>query len=821
MTIAEKKYMEPKELDFTLLKNTSELEIGNEYLKVIFMLEGNGWLFLEGNENLYGIAQDDVFVINSFQISNLTLAADAKAIMLSISPTFMKNGCPEVISPKFNCKSFLYDESGQTAFNLLRASLAKVFRAYYKNESEYSVHLRSQVMALLDVLYQNFFGIDDNNFKESSREGIKAAIDYIHENYRKKISLADLSAHTFLSEPYISRIFSKYVRMTFTTYLNRVRLLEATALIGSDKSITEIAYASGFPTTTAFINAFKKHHGLTPGKYRLTKDFKKIYKHQANKITMNDEGYYTAFVDLMKYADTQTAGKMKHNPNFEITVDVKAGGKKLKHYWKNLINAGYAHDVLDNAKQEQLKSIQQTIGFKYIRCKGILDDDMLLYTKDIDGGVTTNYVYLDQVIDFILSVDAKPMLEFGHMPRLLAKNPIYSFKRPVCLSGPKDIRIWKELITGVMEHLKERYGVDELKEWFFAPWFAIDFHAFGLFDLEDYAAVYQTSYAVIKKISPDLIVCGPGSTLAYPKLRKWFVDMAKAANCFPDIFSVRSFAAIDPKEEANGMDLSESKEALCLAVSADESYVEHMGEEVKAFLTSEGIENCSIIVDEWSNNIWQRDLCNDTAYKSTYIFKNVLENYDCFSAMGYFNASDRLDEIGPVAEMFHGGFGLFTQNGLPKSAYRAMQLLNKVGDKLIAQGDGYFISVANQSVQIFLYNYSHYDMLYRYRNTTNLTKTERYQVFNESQPKSYYFNLNGLSNTTYRIKRYRIGKNGGSTYDAWIKMGAPEPLTNEERQLLILKSYPEYCTKKIVVNKSLKLKAYLEPHEILLITISK
>ena len=32
-----------------------------------------------------------------------------------------------------------------------------------------------------------------------------------------------------------------------------------------------------------------------------------------------------------------------------------------------------------------------------------------------------------------------------------------------------------------------------------------------------------------------------------------------------------------------------------------------------------------LIVEEWSNNIWQRDLCNDTCYKSAYLFKNILE----------------------------------------------------------------------------------------------------------------------------------------------------------------------------------------------------
>ncbi len=110
-------------------------------------------------------------------------------------------------------------------------------------------------------------------------------------------------------------------------------------------------------------------------------------------------------------------------------------------------------------------------------------------------------------------------------------------------------------------------------------------------------------------------------------------------------------------------------------------------------------------MDEWSSNIWQRDLCNDTCYKSAYLFKSIMENHDSYYGLGYFSISDQLDEIAPAAEAFHGQVGLFTQNGIAKSAYRAMQLLrSRAGDKLIAKGSGYFITASEDEIQIFLHN---------------------------------------------------------------------------------------------------------------------
>ena len=96
-----------------------------------------------------------------------------------------------------------------------------------------------------------------------------------------------------------------------------------------------------------------------------------------------------------------------------------------------------------------------------------------------------------------------------------------------------------------------------------------------------------------------------------------------------------------------------------------------------------------------------------------------------------------------------------------------MQLLSRAGDKLIAKGSGYFITASEDEIQIFLHNYCHYDMLYRYRNTTNLTKTRRYKVFQERAPRSFHIQLEGVRPGRHEVRRYGIGRKGGSAYDAW------------------------------------------------------
>ena len=58
--------------------------------------------------------------------------------------------------------------------------------------------------------------------------------------------------------------------LTFSVYLNRLRIAEAARLLSqkSDANITEIAYAIGFNNTSYFNRLFKKQYGCTPSLYK-------------------------------------------------------------------------------------------------------------------------------------------------------------------------------------------------------------------------------------------------------------------------------------------------------------------------------------------------------------------------------------------------------------------------------------------------------------------------------------------------------------------------------------------------------------------------
>ena len=95
---------------------------------------------------------------------------------------------------------------------------------------------------------------------------------FIHENYDKQITVADISAQAHLSPSYFSTVFRVLTGYTVKNYLNRYRLYRATLqLVEGDKRIIEIAFESGFLSQQSFTKSFSQAFGIAPAKFRLLK----------------------------------------------------------------------------------------------------------------------------------------------------------------------------------------------------------------------------------------------------------------------------------------------------------------------------------------------------------------------------------------------------------------------------------------------------------------------------------------------------------------------------------------------------------------------
>lgn len=96
-------------------------------------------------------------------------------------------------------------------------------------------------------------------------------IDYIDQNYKEPLSINHLANVFGYSTSYIAHIFCDQLKIPFRTYLGAVRSEYAASQIKTTKkSLTEIAYDSGYVSLNTFCRCFKKHFSITPSQYKKT-----------------------------------------------------------------------------------------------------------------------------------------------------------------------------------------------------------------------------------------------------------------------------------------------------------------------------------------------------------------------------------------------------------------------------------------------------------------------------------------------------------------------------------------------------------------------
>ncbi len=121
--------------------------------------------------------------------------------------------------------------------------------------------LQNVIDAFIDSLF--FKSQNENNIH------IKKAVSYIAKNYYNKFTLEDVANSVNLSPAYFSTVFKKVTEISFSKYLNNVRVEESKyLLLNTEYSVMDIAIAVGYEDQGYYTKVFKKITGMTPGDYK-------------------------------------------------------------------------------------------------------------------------------------------------------------------------------------------------------------------------------------------------------------------------------------------------------------------------------------------------------------------------------------------------------------------------------------------------------------------------------------------------------------------------------------------------------------------------
>ncbi len=793
-------------------------------LELLYVAEGNVQVMV-GTQS-YNLGVGGLILIN--MNTPHRLKSDA-AVLLAVQfkselLTYVPPNSPRI----FDCVC-TSEDADDGKFFPLKETLAKIL--LYNLE-------RRQNMVLLNtslcykLVYELFCGFAVPEKKVSTfkpDEELINVLTHINTNYSRELNLTNLAEMMHFAVPYFCKFFKQHIGITVGEYIRTVRLNHATEQLATTSDpIEKVAEENGFPNTRAFSDAFKKIHRITPGEWRNSNKAGQNSLYTLDQLT----GYSNTDTNILassisefikKYSphEVSTNTKPAATPQEYIYADCLQQGKMFFRRNLYFIGISHIHELLFDDIRRELTEAQKQIGFKLVKMHGVFDDCMMVYNQS-NGKPLYNFDFIDKAYDFLLSLGLKPLVQLSFMPSLLAKNPNKTtFYYKTITSPPSDIKKWHALVKEFCLHLINRYGENEVSSWMFTVWNEPNswLKLFGFESENDFLQLYKSSYTAIKSVNKKFRVGGPSALCLYGKNNDWifrFLKFCTANECLPDFADIHyydvdlSFSALNSDESARA--------TLSPTTSTYRAFIRNM----KAAMNDSGFGNIPITVTEWNSTSSHRDPLSDTCFKSCYIVKNQLETLDEVYA-GYWLLSDFHGEIPLNSKTFHGGLGMFTTNGIKKPAYYAYLFLSKLKPIIIERGDGYIVTRDGfKNVTILCYNYYHYSEIYAQEAGINTSYTDRYSVFPDNSEKTLSFELKMSGKGEFILTESYVNRTHGSVFDEFVRMGAVEPLTQNDVSYLAKASAPGLKKRVLKSNEDkLIFSATLEPFEIRLIEISE
>ncbi|MCH1626895.1 GH39 family glycosyl hydrolase [Ferdinandcohnia quinoae] len=806
----------------------------HEATEILFVLEGD--LEIRVNQDDYQLGMGDIFLINRNELHFINSRIDfgkTNVLALQFESRYFKQLGIDIEQKRFYLNSREVVAESMSVIDEIKYILANMMDLVLNRKKLYHLKIKTMLLDLVVILLEHFevpTQIKNKQIENDQRlvEILQFMNSHCLETY---LGLQDIAKEFSLNPQYLSRYFKSNVGVSLKKYLDNLRLNKSLfALRTTDETVTEIALKFGFPDNKAYYRVFKEVLGITPMQYRehfrieLEKGITKDY------LSINSK---ESFVNLFKYLERKNISEFEMKKGKRATVDVAKPMNKINRAFTKLITFGYAPHALRKDFHDQLKQIQGEIGFEFIRFHGIFSDQLLVYNQKTDGSYYFNFNHIDSLLDNLLDTGLKPFIEIGFMPRGLASSENKIFWWDAFVSPPKNMSRWLELLDAFFKHLINRYGLQEVRTWYFEFWNEPEVQYFWSGTRQEFFTFYTESYRCIKTIDSEIKVGGFG-TIDFSEQQNWldeFDAFAENEKIGVDFFSFHVY-------NLSRNFLPEVEPLLTLnEISLEGNAIQKLAESGGIMLGDE--HNLSVCIDhiidksrglaslnkelwitEWNANSDSRDMVHDTCYMAAFIIKNALENNEKVTGMGFWTFTDIFDEFRLEQPLFHGGFGLMTYNGIKKAGYHAFYFLSKLGEDLVSREDDMIVTKRGEDYQVLLFNYSHPNHLYRKFDYSQLSPTSRYKVFENECVKSIQLTIEGLQGE-YTIKKQYVNRQQGSSFDAWVDIGAPKVMDNDVINYMKGRAEPGIKIQDISVHNNYLLETVLQPHEIQLIEIKR
>lgn len=119
------------------------------------------------------------------------------------------------------------------------------------------------------IIFSGYLNKIQATVTNQEKKSIIHVKEYIEKHYKEDLNLQILAAEIHMNPYYFNAFFKKHTGENFKTYVNKVRMRHAIALLlGTNMKTYEIAEATGYKDPRTFTDVFYKIYQDTPNSYR-------------------------------------------------------------------------------------------------------------------------------------------------------------------------------------------------------------------------------------------------------------------------------------------------------------------------------------------------------------------------------------------------------------------------------------------------------------------------------------------------------------------------------------------------------------------------
>lgn len=216
----------------------------HDALEILLVLDGS--ISIGIGNSVYQLDEEGLIVINPNEIHTTSGTSSNLVLVLQIPSEWIRT-CTSFESIRLSCNSSL--SRNQRQMNQIRKLLAQMMWTFNNQSLGYELRVQSYLFELLYRLFA-FFGQEGppetSPDSEKFVERLSCIIGYLHENYRKDITLQALAEKEYLSVSYLSRFFKRQTGISFREYM-------VTLMNGLNAILPFAAPGIAFPIFSVFI----------------------------------------------------------------------------------------------------------------------------------------------------------------------------------------------------------------------------------------------------------------------------------------------------------------------------------------------------------------------------------------------------------------------------------------------------------------------------------------------------------------------------------------------------------------------------------------